>query len=134
MRRTGYDGGYVLNLLGGREWQVFGKNMVGLNIKCTFMGPYWYHPVDEVASVLAQGIVYDEEKAFTDRHSGVEGITDLMLSYRVNGRSVSTVFTLQVRNAFGRQYQGKEFNLVTQSIEDEFFSSAVPFVSCRVEF
>jgi hypothetical protein len=134
VRRTRYDGGYVLNLLGGREWQVFGKNMVGLNVKCTFMGPYWYHPVDEAATALAQDIVYDEQKAFTDRHSGVESITDLMLSYRVNGRSVSTVFTLQVRNALGRQYQGKKFNLVTQSIEDEFFSSAVPFVSCRVEF
>jgi hypothetical protein len=64
----------------------------------------------------------------------VERISDVMLSYRVNGRSVSTVFTLQVRNALGSQYQGKRFNLVTQAVEDEFFSSAVPFVSCRVEF
>jgi hypothetical protein len=134
VRRTRYDGGYVLNLLGGREWQLFGKNMLGLNIKCTFMGPYWYHPVDEAATVLAQSIVYDEDMPFTDRHTGVESISDVMLSYRVNGRSVSTVFTLQVRNALGSQYQGKRFNLVTQAVEDEFFSSAVPFVSCRVEF
>ncbi len=133
-RRSRYDGGYVLNLLGGKEWQIRDKNLLGVNMKFTFMGPYWYHPVNETETQEVKDIVYDENKGFTDRHSNMESISDLTLSYRINGQKVSSVFKLQVRNLFGRQYQGKKYNLESNTVEDEFFSSPVPFVSYKIEF
>lgn len=133
-RRSRYDGGYVLNILGGKEWQIRDKNLLGLNLKFTFMGPYWYHPVNETETHFTQDIVYDENQGFTDRYSNLESITDLTLSYRINGQKVSSVFKLQVRNILGRQYQGKKYNLETNSIENEFFTSPVPFVSYKIEF
>ncbi|MBE0652271.1 MAG: TonB-dependent receptor [Bacteroidales bacterium] len=133
-RRTRYDGGYVLNILGGREWQVKAKNLLGVNVRCSLMGPYWYHPVDEVASHLAKDIVYDENMPFNDRYSKLETITDITLTYRMNGEKVASVLSLQVNNIIGQQYRGKRYNLVTNSIENEFFSSPVPFLSYKVEF
>ena len=98
------------------------------------MGPYWYHPVDEEATRLARDIVYDQTRPFNDRHSKMEPVTDLTLTYRINKRNTSSIFALQVKNILGRQYQGKQYNLQTGSIENEFFYSAIPFVSYKVEF
>ena len=133
-QRSRYDGGYVLNILGGKEWQIKDKNLFGLNMKFTFMGPYWYHPVNETETHLARDIVYDENQGFTDRYSNLESITDLTLSYRINGQKTSSLIKLQVRNIFGRQYQGKKYNLESKSIENQFFTSPVPFISYKIEF
>lgn len=133
-QRSRYDGGYVLNLLGGKEWQIRDKNLLGFNMKFTFMGPYWYHPVNETETHLAQDIVYNENQGFTDRYSNLESITDLTLSYRINGQKTSSLIKLQVRNIFGKQYQGKKYNLESKSIENQFFTSPVPFVSYKIEF
>lgn len=133
-RRTRYDGGYVANFLGGREWQIRGKNLLGLNFKLSMIGPYWYHPVDEEATRMAGEIVYDKDQPFFYRYSDLETVTDLTLTYRINNERSSSVIALQVKNIAGRQYQGKRFNLEKEQIENEFFSSAIPFVSYKIEF
>ncbi|SFD87927.1 TonB-dependent receptor domain-containing protein [Thermophagus xiamenensis] len=133
-RRSRYDGEYVVNLLGGKEWDVRKKNLLGLNFKVTFMGPFWHHPVDEAATAIAGEIVYDEDLPFVDRYSNLEALTDVTFTYRINARQSSSVFALQVKNLAGRQYQGKRYNLISQEVENEFFYSAIPFVSYKIEF
>jgi hypothetical protein len=133
-RQTRYNGGYVLNLLGGREWQIGGKNMLGVNLRCTLMGPFWYQPVDESASRLAQDVVYDNDMPYTERYSNLETVNDISIHYRINSEGHSSVISLRVNNIIGRQYQGKRFNLKTAEIEDEFFSSPIPFISYKLEF
>ncbi|MFW5754659.1 MAG: TonB-dependent receptor plug domain-containing protein, partial [Marinilabiliaceae bacterium] len=133
-RRSRYDGGYILNLLGGKEWDIRDKNLLGINFKFTFMGPYWYHPVDEDATHQSGEVIYDETEPFTDRHSWMEPITDLTLTYRINQNRTSSIFALQVKNILGRQYQGKQYNLKSHEIENEFFYSPIPFVSYKLEF
>jgi hypothetical protein len=133
-RRTRYDGGYVVNLLGGKEWVINDKNMLSLNLKFTFMGPYWHRPVDEQATDLQEMIVYAENKPFTYRNSDLETMTDLTVNYRINGTNSSSIFSVQVKNIVGKQYMGKMYNLEKQQIEKDFFTSAVPFVSYKIEF
>ncbi|MFO8001290.1 MAG: hypothetical protein R6U46_08595, partial [Marinilabilia sp.] len=76
----------------------------------------------------------NETKPFTDRHSWMEPITDFTLTYRINQVRTSSVFALQVKNILGRQYQGKQYNLKNNEIENEFFYSPIPFVSYKLEF
>jgi len=133
-RRTRYDGGYVANILGGKEWEINNGNMLGFNLKFTFMGPYWYHPVDKTATDMARTIVYGQNKPFNYRNSNLESMTDLTVNYRINGANVSSIFSLQIKNIQGRQYMGKKYNLAEQRIENDFFTSPVPFVSYKVEF
>ncbi len=133
-RRSRYDGGYVLNLLGGREWTIRGKNLLGLNLKITLMGPQWYHPVDEEASHIARDVIYEETTGFTDRYADMEANTDFTFTYRINSSKTSSVFALQIKNLIGKQYQGKMYDLKSQSIENEFFTSPIPFVSYKLEF
>lgn len=132
--RTRYDGGYILNLLGGKEWLVHNKNMLSLNVKFTFMGPYWYHPVNVNASHAAGEVIYNDDLPLNVRYSNLETMTDVTIHYRINGQKFSSVFSLQVKNLVGKQYMGKRYNLENAVIEDSFFSSPVPFVSYKVEF
>ncbi|MFP4019025.1 MAG: hypothetical protein ACLFUH_07225 [Bacteroidales bacterium] len=133
-RRTRYDGGYVVNLLGGKEWVINHKNMLSLNLKFTFMGPYWHHPVDNAATKLQGMVVYAENKPFTYRNSNLEDMTDLTVNYHINGTNASSIFSLQVKNIVGKQYTGKIYNLEEQQVENDFFTSPVPFISYKVEF
>jgi hypothetical protein len=133
-RRSRYDGGYVVNLLGGKEWTVREKNLLGLNLKMTLMGPHWYHPVNVEASHIAGDIVYDDTAGFTDRYAVLETNTDFTFTYRINSEKTSSVIALQVKNLIGKQYRGKTYNLKNQSIENEFFTSPIPFISYKIEF
>lgn len=133
-RRTRYDGGYVLNILGGREWEIGGRNLLGINIRCNLMGPFWHQPVDEAASLLAQDVVYNQEMPFAYRYGNLETVNDLSIHYRINRQGRSSVIALRVNNIIGRQYMGKKFNLKTQDLEDDFFSSPIPFISYQLEF
>ena len=133
-RRTRYDGGYVLNLLGGREWEIGGRNLLGINLKCTFVGPFWNQPVDQAASLLAQDVVYDHNSPFSFRYSNMETMNDLSIYYRINHQGKSSMISLQVKNLIGRQHMGKKYNLKTQEIGDDFFSSPIPFLSYKIDF
>lgn len=132
--QTRYNGGYVLNILGGKEWEINDKNLLGTNVKFTFMGPYWHNLVDENATRIAGTIIYDENSPFVYRHSGLESMSDITISYRINGLKGSSVFALQVKNILGKQYMGKKYNLKQDMIEPDFFSSPVPFISYKYEF
>lgn len=132
--RSRFDGGYVFNLLGGKEFTIKGKNNLGLNLKLTLMGPYLFQPVNTKASLLAQDIIYDSNSPFVYRNSSVEYMSDVTFSYSINNVKTASIFVVQLKNFMGRQYQGKKFNLRTQQIEDDYFSSIVPFVSYKFEF
>jgi len=132
--QTRYNGGYVINVLGGKEWEINDKNLLGINLKFTFMGPYWYNPVDEQATRLAGTIIYDENSPFVDRYARLENISDLAVNYIINGSKGSSIITLQVKNILGKQYMGKKYNLKNEIIENDFFSSPVPFISYKYEF
>ena len=133
-RHTRYDGGYVFNLLGGKEWEIQKKNLLSLNVKVTLMGPYWHHPVDLAATRLAGEVVYDEKSPFSERHSALETVSDFTLTYRINRERFSSVIALQIKNIAGKQYQGKRYNLQSKEVENEFFRSPIPFISCKIEF
>lgn len=64
----------------------------------------------------------------------MEYMSDITFSYRINNVKTASIFALQLKNFMGKQYQGKKFNLKTQQVEDDYFSSVVPFLSYKFEF
>ena len=68
------------------------------------------------------------------RKATVENATDINISYRINEQNKAHIISLQAKNIIGREYRGKRYNLKTNTIEEEYFSSIVPFISYRIEF
>jgi hypothetical protein len=110
------------------------KDLFSINAKFTLMGPYWHYPVDESATEQAGEIIYAEDQPLSYRYSNIESITDLSISYRLHARQTSSIFTLQFRNLLGQQYLGKRYNLEKEIVEDQLFTSLVPFLSYKLEF
>lgn len=133
-RRSRFDGGYVFNLLGGKEFVVRGKNILGINLKYTLLGPYLFQPVDLGSTIMKQDIVYDSRGVFVRDSDDPSHMSDLTFSYRINGRRSASVFVVQLKNLLGSQYQGKKFNVIEQRVEDDYFRSIVPFLSYKLEF
>ncbi|MDD4108085.1 MAG: hypothetical protein PHH93_05130 [Prolixibacteraceae bacterium] len=60
--------------------------------------PHLHQPVDETETITAGTIIYDDNRPFSYRNSGLESITDLTLNYRMNGTKNSSIIALQVKN------------------------------------
>lgn len=129
---------YVINLLGGKEFTFRRKNglnrVLGINAHVMLTAARPASPIDKVATLHKQEIVYDESNPFSQRRKGIEPTTDFSVSYRVNYRRCSGTLALQIKNLIGRQYIGQNFNQTTQLPEDFYFKSMIPFISYRMEF
>lgn len=135
---TLFDTHYIINLLGGKEFTFHRRNglnsILGLNARIAFSGYRPSSPVDPEATLEQQDIVYDESRPFTHRPKGINPVSDISITYRVNYKKCSGIVALQIKNLIGKQYMGPEFNLTTQQVEDLYFKSMIPFISYKMEF
>ena len=133
---TRYNRRYAVNLLGGKEWMV-GKsrrNMLGLNIRLTLQGGERYSPVDELASIDQDRVVYNENTPFTESLSPAF-VGYLGFKYRINRRRVVHEFAAQIVNFTGyKDYYGHRINHKTGKVEAEREANMVPEISYKIEF
>lgn len=129
---------FVANLLGGKEFTFRRKNglnsVLGLNARVALSGYRPSSPVDREATIQQQEIVYDESQPFIYRKKGINSVSDISVTYRVNYRKCSGTVAVQIKNLVGKQYMGQSFNLATQQVDDLYFNSMIPFISYRMEF
>lgn len=97
-RSTAYDGGYVVNLLGGKEWNLGSKDKtLGVNVKSTMAGGRRYTPIDLVQSRAKGQIVYTEDEAYSKQYQDYFR-TDLKISYRVSKGRITQEWALDIQN------------------------------------
>lgn len=129
---------FVANLLGGKEFTFRRKNglnsVLGLNARVALSGYRPSSPVDLEATMQQQEVVYDEFQLFIYRKKGINPVSDIFVTYRVNYRKCSGTVAVQIKNLVGKQYMGQSFNLATQQVDDLYFNSMIPFISYRMEF
>jgi hypothetical protein len=119
-RNTAFNGNYVLNALGGKEFKIKEKHVLALDIKFTMAGGKRYTPIDIEASKLAQQEVRDETKAFSKQYNPYLRL-DVKPSYRLNTRRFTHEFGIDVQNItkhdniFQQRYDSK-----TESIRTDY--------------
>jgi hypothetical protein len=85
-------------------------------------------------SMQEKAVLYDETKAFSTRFPSTNYV-DLTFTYRINKRSHSSVWALQVKNALGNpMYDGYSYNYRTEAITRNKTVVVLPVLSYRVEF
>jgi hypothetical protein len=103
-RNTAYNGNYTGNILAGKEW-TFGKDdnkTLGLGGKITYAGGKRYTPIDTAASFLAEDAI--EEMALTNSEQFEDYFrADVKISYKVNMKSVTHEFAIDLINATGQK-------------------------------
>ncbi|MCU0340341.1 MAG: TonB-dependent receptor [Spirosomaceae bacterium] len=135
-RNTRYNSGAAANVLAGKEWNVGrGKNNVlGLNLKFTYVGGFRATPIDLEQSRRRGSTVLIESRAFEDRLPDYLR-ADLRLSWQRNKNGFTGTLALDLRNTtnhtnvFSRFYSASQGRVV--------FSEQLPIVpilSYRIEF
>jgi outer membrane receptor protein involved in Fe transport len=135
-RDTRYNGNFVANALGGREFKVGREknNLIGLNLRLLWAGGNRYTPVDLEASRAAGYGVVIEDRAWAEQGPAYFRL-DLRASYRKNAPHASHIISLDIQNASNNQnIFGRFYDRSSQQIETAYQTSLVPFLNYRVEF
>ena len=133
-RNTRFNSNFVVNMLGGKEWTIRKKNILGVNLKVSLTGGEYYVPVDLSESQLQHREVLDEAQAYIPRLPGFWYV-DLTLTYRTNHKKFSGIWAVQVKNLLNQQpATGYIYNDFTRSVEKVVSIGILPLISYKVEF
>jgi hypothetical protein len=139
-RSTAFDGGYVLNTLGGWEKRFnskAGKENVRkllFDVRMTTAGGQRYTPLDLEQSVEEGRAVYQRMNAFTHQFRNYFR-ADVRIAYRVDGKRVAQEWAFDVQNLTNRANPfGMQFNrtLGIESIQNQL--GIFPMMQYRIEF
>jgi len=135
-RDTRFNRNYLFNILGGKEWNL-GKNkqnVLGANIRFTYQGGDRFTPGKLPESIFAEEVIYDEINAFSQQIDPAF-IAHFTVSYKINKKKSSHEFALKVLNAtsFG-DFQGLQYNLINQTIDENREVVMIPNISYKIEF
>ena len=99
-RNTSYNGNYVVNLLGGKEFKVGERSIIGIGGKVTAAGGKRYGIVDIEATNASKEIIFQDE-GFNDSIFNDYFRADLKISWRKNADRVTHEFGLDLVNILG---------------------------------
>ena len=133
-----FNKNYVFTFLGGKEF-VFDKKqevtkILSVNGRISLMGGHRIVPVDEELSYLEKEIYYDWSNPYLEQNPA-DFFLDLTISYRINKKKHSSIWTMQVKNLTGTpsnyMYQ---YNIKESTIENTSETIMVPVISYKIEF
>jgi hypothetical protein len=99
-RNTSFNGGYAVNILGGREFKLNEKSTLSLGAKVTLAGGKRYGKVNDSASIAQQEIIYLDD-GYNEQQFADYFRADFKLSYKYNAKKVTHEFSLDIVNLLG---------------------------------
>nr|MBX2815118.1 TonB-dependent receptor [Saprospiraceae bacterium] len=120
-RSTPFDNGYVVNILGGREFKVgrAKRNAFVIDTKFTTAGGRWFTPVDLERSRIAGAEVLNVEEAFSQQYDSYLR-WDIKVGFKFNSRKkkVSHQLFFDAQNVTNRQnIFVRQFNRLTNNVD-----------------
>lgn len=137
-RNTPFNNGYVLNVLGGKEW-TFGKSQQHafvLNGRFTTSGGRWYTPINLEASRAINFEVLEEVNAFSEQYEAYLRV-DVKFGVKLNStsRKLSHQFYLDLQNVTNRDnIFALRYNRLTSNINRVDQVGFFPDFLYRIQF
>nr|MDA3866865.1 TonB-dependent receptor [Salinivirgaceae bacterium] len=140
-RSTQFDSDYVLNLLGGKEFELFKNNTnrklqqwLSVNVAFTAAGGKRYTPVDIESSMTSGQTEYDYDRAFSEQFDDYLRL-DLCIAYRMDGVWFSQEWAFDIQNITDHKNPfGKQINLATGQEETTYQLGFFPMMNYRITF
>lgn len=99
LRNTSYNGRYIGNLLGGKEFKLNEKNMISFGLKVTCAGGKRYGYPDLAKSIDHQEIIF-LDSAFNERQFNDYFRMDIKLNWRMNAKTATHEIGIDLLNIF----------------------------------
>ncbi len=131
-RPSRYDKHYVVNVLGGKEWNVGDGKILSVNGRINFSGGDRISPVDESSSLARRDVIYDETRAFEMRKPDLRYVD---CSYKMNKPSYAMTWSLQMINMLAQsEFEGYRYNYRLQTIDRHTELTVIPNLSFKMEW
>jgi hypothetical protein len=135
-RNTRYNGNYILNVLGGKEFML-GKEknkLLGLNIRSILAGGKRFTPINLEKSIEKGYTVRETSRTFESKVKDYYRL-DLGINYRNNRKNASHIIAVDIQNVMNHQNVfGEYFNPFSGKIETDYMLGILPSLSYRIEF
>ncbi len=129
-----YNNRYITNILGGKEFIIRGKNVLGVNGRFIWSGGRRYTPVDPDMVDTEIWDVYDDKRRNEATLKDYLRL-DIGVKYRINNPRVSHEFAIDIQNVTARENQGGAFySLEDQKMIPYTLMGIFPFVNYRIYF
>lgn len=99
---TRFNGNYIFNLLGGREFTIQKNHSLGINAKFIYAGGNRFSRINEEASRARGFEVLDPNYVNSEKAPNYNRV-DLLLSYTANNPKTTHKFSLDIQNLFQRR-------------------------------
>ncbi len=134
LRNTLYNGHYVFNALGGKEFSL-GKSMtLALDARFTYAGGRRYTPVLLEASQAVGREIRDEAKAFSEQYPDYLKV-DFKISFRKNAKRITQEWAVDLTNLTNRKNIFRQtYNERSGRIETTYQRGFFPNLLYRILF
>ncbi len=133
-RNTAFNGNYIANLLGGKEFALGRGHSIGLDSKVTVGGGRRYIPIDLEASRTAGYEIRLEDLAYSEQFDPYFRL-DLKLSYSLEGKHASQKFSVDLQNLTGQENVfSQSYNQLTGDLTTRYQLGFFPDIQYRVLF
>lgn len=133
-RNTLYNGHYVINGLGGKEFNIGKNKTLSLDSKITFAGGRRYSPINLPASIASGFEVRDESMAFTEKYPDYFKI-DFKISFKLNGKKTAQEWAVDFTNLTGHKNIFQQtYSPTNQKINTTYQRGFFPNVLYRILF
>jgi hypothetical protein len=138
---TDFNGNYIVNLLGGLEYNVgrTKQNVLSFGGKITYGGGKRYSPVNIAASNAIMDVVPIDDKVNTLQFSPYNRV-DLRIAYRINGKRMTTELALDLlnvlnaRNILALSYSPDPANLNADPFARNYQLGFLPLFYIKFDF
>ena len=138
-RNTAFNGNYVYNFLGGKEFKV-GKarrNSVSVDLKFSHAGGRYYTPIDlEASRTAGQQVNKGDVYAFSERYPDFYRL-DVKAGFTYNSKKIrlSQTFYIDIQNVTGHQNVfAQQYNPVTNQINTLYQIGFYPNFVYKIQF
>jgi outer membrane receptor protein involved in Fe transport len=135
-RNTAYNRRFLVNVLGGKEWQLGEQqqNVFSINTRFTFQGGDPFTPVNNEASIMAKEVIYDDARAYS-KQTPSSLILHFTTSYKINKQKKSHEIALKIINVnMYSDFFGFRYNYLSNMIDEHREAIMIPNLSYKIEF
>jgi len=131
---TAFNGNFILNILGGKEFKIGKKAIFGLDLRVTYAGGKRYTPINLDASISTGTQVLKTNEIFANQLNNYFR-TDFKMTFKLNGKKMSQEWSVDLQNLTNKKnlFQ-KGYNTKTQKIGSTFQRGFFPNVQYKIYF
>ncbi len=138
-RNSAFNGNYTFNILGGKEFAINKKNVIGFDLKVTAAGGRRYIPIDmaktqDIINNPTGNAIYDFDKSYQNKLKGYFR-ADIKCTYRKNGNKITQEWIVDIQNVLNTQnIFTQTYSASTKTIVNQYQLGIFPVAQYKILF